>query len=162
MNSALPRLAGTLVATLLAVAMAHAQERNYGDWRYDCPQGQNCRIYQSLAERGAERAFVTMEVVRRNQGGAYASITLPLGIYLPTGIAVRVDQGLTRELPVTVCLPGGCKVLLPLDDELLDAMERGERLRLRFYQASDDPLEVTLSLRGFTAGHAALGPEPRG
>lgn len=158
----LPRLALGLLAALAMVAMAQAQQRDYGDWRYDCPQGQACRIYQSLAEQGAERAFLTMEVVRREQGGTYGSITLPLGIYLPPGVALRVDQGLTRELPVTVCLPGGCKVLLALDDKLLDAMKRGNRLRLRFYQASEDPVEVGLSLRGFTAGHAALGADPQG
>ena len=162
MTALLPRLAAGLLAVLAAVAVAQAQQRDYGDWRHDCPQGQACRIYQALAEQGAERAFLTMEVVRREQGGTYASITLPLGIYLPPGIALKVDQGLGRELPVTVCLPGGCKILLTLDDELLQAMKRGQRLRLRFYQASDDPVEVALSLRGFTAGHAALAPDSRG
>ena len=162
MTPFLPRLAVGLLALLAVAFAAQAQQRSFGDWRYDCPQGQSCRIYQSLAEQAEDRAFLTMEVVRRDQGGAFASITLPLGIYLPPGVGLRVDQGLTRELPVTVCLPGGCRVVFALDDELLAAMKRGNRLRLRFYQGSDDPMEVALSLRGFTAGHEALVSDPRG
>jgi invasion protein IalB len=78
-------------------------------------------------------------------------IQLPLGLFLPAGIQLGVDDGATQNLPVQRCDANGCYAGLPVDASLLAALKVGKALRLTMRDMAQQPLTFYVPLAGFTA-----------
>ncbi len=79
-------------------------------------------------------------------------ITLPLGVFLPTGIQLKVDKGdEAARAPFVQCIKDGCQARVALDGALMDKMKGGKRLRVAFFTPQKKELAFPISLSGFTA-----------
>lgn len=83
-------------------------------------------------------------------------IQLPLGLYLPAGITLQVDQDTAIEMPVQTCDNAGCYAGAPLSGEFSTKLQRGQTLRLGFQNLSRTKLDVTMTLDGFGPALAAI------
>jgi invasion protein IalB len=83
-------------------------------------------------------------------------LTLPLGVYLPTGLLLQIDDGETLKIPVEICLPNGCHTRMALIGELLKKLRAGRMAKLAFHDSQQRRITVPVSLAGFTAAFAAL------
>ena len=82
-------------------------------------------------------------------------IILPLGIWLPPGVVLKVDGG--EEIPVRIerCERRGCQVELLLEPKVLTILKSGREANVLFqiYDENGEPkvVGVPFSLLGFTA-----------
>lgn len=159
--------AGTIVADELADGQA------FRDWSVRCDEstdkaengtgdGQRCYLYQHLTLRqtGDRLLHVAVSHVPASSRTAARSFsmvfTLPLGIYLPAGIQVAVDEEASRTAVVQQCTVTGCRAVLPLDAETVRQMKEGRESMVSFFDGGRRQISVPVSLMGFTAGFEAL------
>ena len=89
---------------------------------------------------------------------AAMTVQTPLGILLPYGLRVKIDNDQVVPLPVQRCIPAGCVSQAPMLDEAVSKMKAGAKAVFGFFL--DKEILVTVSLRGFTKGFNSLKPVP--
>ncbi|MBT3534881.1 MAG: invasion associated locus B family protein [Rhodospirillaceae bacterium] len=149
--------------TSLAPALAiTAREKDYQDWRLRCERKddkspENCFIMQ-IAKSTKEKRDVLRIGVRypEPEKPAMVFLTLPLGVYLPTGLQLQIDDGEKLRIPMEICLPNGCHTRMALVGELLKNLKAGQLAQLVFHDSRQQQITVPVSLAGFTAALAAL------
>lgn len=111
---------------------------------------QDCTISQSvqLARTGQVVARVSVRVPGDTRAAALL-IELPLGLYLPAGVRVQIDEGKPADLPFQTCQAQGCMVLAPIEAEMLAALKAGQQMSLAAQLAGREPLSLSLPLEGF-------------
>ncbi len=152
-----------LALTSLAPAQAiTAREKDYQDWRLRCERKtdndpERCFIMQ-IAKTLKDKRDVLRVGVRYPDPDkpALVFLTLPLGVYLPGGLSLQIDDGETLRIPLEICLKNGCHTRLTLEGTLLKDLKAGQKATLVFFDAQQQQIIVPVSLAGFTAAYAAL------
>ncbi len=155
------------VSLYLLISLAPAQaitarEKDYQDWRLRCEtkdEGgpERCFIMQ-IAKSAKDKRDVLRIGVRYPEPDkpAMVFLTLPLGVYLPGGLLLQIDDGETVKIPVEICLPNGCHTRMALVGDLLKSLKAGRLAKLAFHDSRQQQITVPVSLAGFTAALAAL------
>ncbi|MFO8152263.1 invasion associated locus B family protein [Thioalkalivibrio sp.] len=124
------------------------------DWQVLCedtPAGETCFISQAAADDSGEPVMQIM--VGRIEGDNVMVVYLPLGLDLRPGMLFRIGEDLQREFPFQTCLPNGCRVVAPVDPEMLAAMRAGTTFLIGVRPLESDQVAVIEgSLMGFSAG----------
>jgi len=153
----------TILVVLTAVCrplLAQSEDpvvTQYQDWQLLCAADEgDCVLFQALNNPDKPGVIYAVNIsMVSDKATPVMQLSFPLGIYLARDIGVSV-QALQKDIPMTVCLPSGCKAILPIDDELLRALKLGRSIAVRFYTTSEKPNEIRFSLDDFTAGYEAL------
>jgi invasion protein IalB len=82
-----------------------------------------------------------------------ALVQLPLGLNLPAGAKLQVDDGKTVDLQVQTCENRGCYANLPIAPDLLAAMRSGKQLKVSFQNLAKDPITIPMPLTDFAAAY---------
>ncbi len=156
-----------LIATLLLMAPAQALAQGevkakYGDWdlRCDTPPGaqnQQCFIMQFVT--AADRDNVGLSVIVMKTADKQARILrllAPLGVLLPRGLGLRIDDTDMGTTGFIRCLPNGCLSEVLMDDSLIESLRAGERAMFIIFQTPEEGIGVPISLEGFGEGFDAL------
>jgi invasion protein IalB len=83
-------------------------------------------------------------------------IQLPLGVYLPAGVELQIDQDKAIELPLQMCDAGGCYAGGSLSPDLAARLQGGKTLHLAFQNVAREKIDVAMPLSGFSAAYAAI------
>ncbi len=149
--------------TSLAPAQAiSAREKDYQDWRLRCERKddsapERCFIMQIAKTLKDKRDILRIGVrYPEPEKPAVVFLTLPLGVYLPGGLLLQVDDGEILNIPMEICLGNGCHTRMALEGALLKSLKGGRQATLTFYDSQQQKITVPISLAGFTAAFAAL------
>lgn len=121
-----------------------------------------CEMYQLLREESgqpiAEMSIAALALTGEIIAGA--TITTPLETFLPAGMGFRIGAE-AEEMRVEafrVCTAIGCVVRMGLNAEEIRQMELGSEAYVTIvpFVAVDRPVNILVSLRGFTAAMADL------
>ena len=85
-----------------------------------------------------------------------AVIFVPVGVRLPPGIRIQVDDRPQRVIPFEVCDSETCQARAILEGDLLEEFKAGMTGQVNFQNAAGRPRTVPISLKGFTAALRAL------
>lgn len=140
--------------------------KQFGDWTKQCEiivdaegkETELCQIIQALSnkEDGQPVMKVAIGYVPGKEN-AVLVMTLPLGIYLPPGVQLNIDdKGKAGRIPINTCLPMGCQAGVELDKEFTERMQKGNQLAVTFGDGEGNPVTAPVSLKGFTAGLKSL------
>lgn len=80
-----------------------------------------------------------------------ASAAVPVGVLLPAEMVWQIDAGRPSPKPFFKCDPVKCMSLSVLNRESVDALKRGNKLKLTAKNAQNQDLVVEINLAGFTA-----------
>jgi len=138
---------------------AYIRETN-GDWGMEClyvPEGQEepCQMFQALLDDSGN-TVANVRIFRLPEGvqaAAGALIAVPLETLLTAQLTLGIDEGITKRYPFTVCDRLGCYARIGFTNEDITAFKKGAvaKLGLVPYVAPDQRLQLSLSLKGFTA-----------
>ena len=114
--------------------------------------GELCEMYQQVSEQESQQTILET-VIGYPQGAEQpvALFNLPLGMRLPPGIQLRVDDNEALRFPVQICLRSGCRADIELNPELLAQMRAGSQAILTIADPQGRGVELPLSLMGFSA-----------
>ena len=82
-----------------------------------------------------------------------AMVQLPLGLNLPAGARLQVDEGKTVDLQVQTCENRGCYANLPIAPDMLAALRTGKQLKISFQNLAKDPITIPMPLADFAAAY---------
>ena len=80
----------------------------------------------------------------------------PLGILLPSGLGLKIDQADLGRAGFVRCLPTGCVAEVVMEDKLLDQFKAGQNATFIIFQTPEEGIGIPLALNGFAQGFAAL------
>lgn len=156
-------LLATLLLLIPAQALAQGEVKaKYGDWdlRCDTPPGaenEQCFIMQFVT--AADRDNVGLSVIVMKTADKQARILrllAPLGVLLPRGLGLRIDDADMGTTGFIRCLPNGCLSEVLMDDSLIQALRGGEQAMFIIFQTPEEGIGVPISLDGFGEGFDAL------
>jgi invasion protein IalB len=82
-----------------------------------------------------------------------ALIQLPLGLNLPGGAKLQVDDGIATDMQIQTCEARGCYAGTAIAPDLLAAMKSGKQLKISFQNLNKETLTVPLPLADFAAAY---------
>lgn len=143
----------------------------HGDWKIQCTdepkpggaQGETerqCGMVQLARSEKNAKIGLTTVFVRGKQNGKDVTmmrIMAPIGVYLPTGIALEIDGGAVGRIPFTRCLPQICVAFGEAGGPTLDKFRKGSAANFIIYEAPGISMPIKVSLNGFAAAFTALG-----
>ncbi len=161
---------GAAVAALLGVAAlvpghAGAQgvvKAKHGDWETRCetPPGatkEQCALIQSVAAEDRPNISLVVIVLKTADGKSrLLRVVAPLGVLLPSGLGLKVDQVDIGRAGFVRCLPSGCIAEVTMDDKLVDQLGSGTTATFIIFQTPEEGIGIPLTLAGFKDGFAAL------
>ena len=82
-----------------------------------------------------------------------ALLQLPLGLNLPIGAKLQVDEGKTVDLQIQTCENRGCYASTPIAPDLLAALRSGKQLKVSFQNMAKETIAIPMPLGDFAAGY---------
>ena len=152
--------AGSANAASLPAGVTSLSE-TYGDWVVAC-QTQNgaprCQMTQTQTDQKTQQLYMAMEVRRGDDSAMAATLLMPFGLSLKSGVALQVDdskQGMKAEF--STCLPNGCLAPISIDETIAQTILLGKSLNLSAVTAGENkPFSAKVSLNGFPQAWARL------
>lgn len=82
-----------------------------------------------------------------------ALLQLPLGLNLPVGAKLQVDEGKTFDLQIQTCESRGCYASTPVAADLLAALRSGKQLKVSFQNMANETIAIPMPLSDFAAAY---------
>jgi invasion protein IalB len=145
--------------------VAHAQgavKSVYQDWqiRCDTPPGahnEQCALIQSVTSE--ERANVGLTVIvlkTADNKSRLMRVVAPLGVLLPSGLGLKIDNVDIGRAGFVRCLPNGCIAEVVMNDDLLTKLRNGKTATFIIFQTPEEGIGFPMSLKGFAEGYDKL------
>lgn len=153
---------------LLALAPANrafaqgAVKSVHKDWqiRCDTPPGakaEQCALIQSVTAEDRANVGLTVIVLKTaDQKSRLMRVVAPLGVLLPSGLGLKIDQADIGRAGFVRCLPNGCIAEVIMDDELIKKLRSGKTATFIIFQTPEEGIGFPMSLAGFGEGYDKL------
>lgn len=82
-----------------------------------------------------------------------AMVQLPLGINLPAGAKLQVDDGKPADLQIQTCENRGCYAATPIAPDMLTALRTGKHLKISFQNLGKETISIPMPLTDFAAAY---------
>ena len=80
----------------------------------------------------------------------------PLGVLLPAGLGLKIDQTDMGRAGFVRCVPTGCVAEVVMEDKLIDLMTNGQTAIFSVFNTPEEGIGLPLTLPGFKEGFAKL------
>ena len=133
-----------------------------GDWQVRCEQpagggAERCALMQSVVAETPKGVGLSVIVLNSTTPGTrMLRVLVPLGVLLPGGLGLRIDDADVGVTGFARCLPNGCVAEVALDDTLLGKLKKGNKAVFVVFQTPDLAIGIPVSLAGFSKGFEAL------
>lgn len=78
-----------------------------------------------------------------------ALIQLPLGLNLPVGAKLQVDEGRAVDVAIQTCEARGCYINAPIAADLLSQLRLGKQLKVSFQNLGKETISIPMPLADF-------------
>ena len=113
-----------------------------------------CAIEESAVLTKTGQLIVLVNIrVTSDTRQPVALVQLPLGLNLPAGAKLQVDDGKAVDLQIQTCEQRGCYANLPVSADLLAAMRSGKQLKVSFQNLAKEAISIPLPLADFPAAY---------
>jgi invasion protein IalB len=82
-----------------------------------------------------------------------ALVQLPLGLHLPGGAKLQVDDGKATDLQIQTCENRGCYAGSAIAPDLLAALRSGKQLKVSFQNLGKENITIPIPLTDFAAAY---------
>jgi invasion protein IalB len=148
---------------LVAPANAHGAVRSvHGDWQIRCDtppgaQSEQCALIQSVVAEDRSNAGLTVIVLKTaDQKSKLMRVVAPLGVLLPSGLGLKLDNVDVGRAGFVRCLPNGCVAEVVMDDKLLGQIRSAKTATFIIFETPEEGIGFPLSLNGLAEGYDKL------
>lgn len=154
-----------LVAICLTAGPAAAQgivKSTHGDWQMSCdvPPGasfEQCALIQNVTAEDQPNVGLSVIVLKTaDRQARLLRVLAPLGVLLPNGLGLFIDETDMGRVAFVRCLPNGCVAEVLMDDALIEALSAGQTALFVVFKTPEEGIGIPVSLDGFREGFAAL------
>ena len=158
---------GSILGLLLGLSVGQAQAQGvvkaqYGDWQMSCdtPPGasfEQCALIQNVTAEDQPNVGLSVIVLKTaDKQVRLLRVLAPLGVLLPNGLGLNIDDANIGRVPFVRCLPNGCVAEVVMDDKLLDDLGAGTTATFAVFETPEQGIGIPLTLKGFKEGFGKL------
>jgi invasion protein IalB len=163
-----PLLAAAIFAFLamagsIAPASAQGTVRSvHSDWQVRCDtpagsQGEQCALIQSVTAEDRANVGITVIILKTaDHKSRLLRVVAPMGVLLPSGLGLKIDNADVGRAGFVRCLPNGCVAEVVMDDTLVKQMRAGQTATFIIFQTPEEGIGFPMSLKGFGDGFDKL------
>lgn len=178
-KTALSLVMSGLLAIVALACPAAAQgtlKQKYGDWQHRCdrpsPTGpEQCILIQNVLDQSdlnlavvilrVEDTAATADARRRDPSAPSVRrpvlrVIAPLGILLPRGLGLKIDDKEIGSTGFVRCLDSGCVAEVDMDSALLEGFKKGKVALFAVFLTPEEGRGLPVTLPGFEQGFAQL------
>jgi invasion protein IalB len=151
-----------LLGTVSAASAQGAVKSVHGDWqiRCDTPAGaqkEQCALIQSVVAEDRSNAGLTVIILKTaDQKSKLMRVVAPLGVLLPSGLGLKLDDKDVGRAGFVRCLPNGCVAEVVMDDNLLNQLKTAKTATFIIFETPEEGIGFPLSLKGLPEGYDKL------
>jgi invasion protein IalB len=152
-----------LVPVLAGEAHGQGAVRSvHQEWQIRCDtppgsHGEQCALIQSVTAEDRANVGLTVIVLKTSdQKSRLMRVVAPLGVLLPSGLGLKIDNADIGRAGFVRCLPNGCVAEVVMDDKLVGQLKSGQQATFVIFQTPEEGIGIPLSLAGFSAGYDKL------
>ena len=134
----------------------------HGDWvtRCETPPGaarEQCAVVLSVVDQDRPNLILVVIVLNTaDRKARLMRVIAPLGVLLPPGVSLRIDNTEAGRLSFLQCLPNGCIAQLAMDESLVNKLKNGKTATLGIFQTPEEGVGVQAPLTGFKEAYEQL------
>jgi invasion protein IalB len=141
-----------------ALAQLGTVKATHGAWQVNCakPPGkkaEKCALVQSVTAEDRPNVGLTVMFLKTVDGNKQLlRIVAPLGVLLPAGLGLKIDDTDIGQAPFIKCGKIGCVSEVVVKDDLIAKLKSGKQAIFVIFQTPESGIGIPISLEGFTAG----------
>src|SRR5499426_3388532 len=118
-----------LAGTAQQAAAQGAVKSVHNDWQVRCDtppgaQGEQCALIQSVTAEDRANIGLTVIVLKTADNKArLMRVVAPMGVLLPSGLGLKIDNEDVGRAGFVRCLPNGCVAEVVMDEKLLGQLK---------------------------------------
>lgn len=118
-------------------------------WSVECSQDL-CQVYADIRLKNG--ALFNSVLFRKLGANVYAGVLkLPLGLHIPSGIQIGIDDDALFDAKLITCKADGCEAAFTATPAIVNFLKRGKTMSIVVTKSSDrKKLALNYSLIGFT------------
>ncbi|MET0483790.1 MAG: invasion associated locus B family protein [Aestuariivirgaceae bacterium] len=118
-----------------------------------------CGLVQSVRDEKRKNIGLTLVLLEGMQQGKKVTmmrVMAPIGVFLPTGVALEIDGAAVGRVPFTRCLPQVCVAFAEATPPTLEKLKKGGKANFIIYEAPGVGIRLPITLNGFSKGLGEL------
>jgi invasion protein IalB len=134
----------------------------HGEWQLVCkppPPGAKsevCALVQSVTAEDRGNVGLTVYVQKFSNGSRVLRVFAPLGVLLPPGLGLKIDNQDVGNAPFLRCHTFACYAQVVIDDALIAKLKAGKQAVFIIFQTEEAGIGIPISLNGFEKAIAVL------
>ena len=159
-HSFMAALLGSFFASMPASAQNASSSASA--WSVNCGSKEankksRCQMSQRLIVKKTGQRILNI-LVRPVDGSDRLTLifSMPHGLHLPSGAVIAVDEAPSKKLEIQASDSSGVYAAVPLSNEMIAAMKSGAVLKVGLTNSNRKPINLNVSLTGFTKSIAEL------
>jgi invasion protein IalB len=158
-----------IVVSIACVAPSAAQtpeggtvKAQHGDWQVVCkpppPGAKNevCALVQSVTAEDRNNIGLTVYFQKFSDGKRVLRVFAPLGVLLPPGLGLKIDDKDVGHAPFVRCHNFACYAQVVVEPPLIEQLKTGKTAVFIIFQTEEAGIGIPISLAGFGQALAAL------
>ncbi len=168
--------AALLVASATGVSAQGTLKSKFGDWQHRCDRpaangAEQCILIQNVLDQSdlnlavvvlrVEDSVATAEARKKDPAAPVVRrpvlrVITPLGILLPRGLGLKIDEREIGSTGFVRCLESGCVAEVDMDNALIEAFRKGKIALFAVFLTPEEGRGLPVTLSGFEQGFALL------
>lgn len=134
----------------------------YGEWSIICDrpegaEGEQCSLFQNVVADDRQEMGLSVVILKTaDKSAQILRVLAPLGVLLPNGLGLTIDDEDMGRIQFSRCIPEGCSAETLLDEVILDKLKSGRQAIFAVFATPEEGIGVPVSLEGFSQGYNAL------
>jgi invasion protein IalB len=156
-----------LLGTMPARGQVQAPEggtvkSQHGDWQVVCkpppPGAKNeiCALVQSVTAEDRNNIGLTVYFQKFSDGRRVLRVFAPLGVLLPPGLGLKIDDKDVGHAPFVRCHSFACYAQVVAEPPLIEQLKSGKTAVFIIFQSEEAGIGIPISLAGFSQALASL------
>jgi len=155
---AVAQMAAILVTASPAFAVDAPEgtvKSQHGDWQVVCkdpPAGSKnpvCALVQSVTAEDKNNIGLTVYFQKFSNGTRVLRVFAPLGVLLPPGLGLKIDDKDVGHAPFLRCHSFACYAQVVVEDPLVEQLKTGKTAIFIIFQTEEAGIGIPISLKGF-------------
>ncbi|MGI9400863.1 MAG: invasion associated locus B family protein [Rhizobiaceae bacterium] len=137
-------------------------EGEFGFWKIICetPPGassEQCAIIQNVRHDSIEDMGLAIMMLRpADRQGDILRVLAPLGVLLPRGLGLEIDDAIIGTAWFVKCFADGCYAEVEIDEKLLEALKTGKTAIFKIFSTPEEGVGFPIELEGFAQAYSKL------
>lgn len=134
----------------------------HGDWQVVCkdpPPGAKagvCALVQSVTAEDRNNIGLTVYFQKFSNGTRVLRVFAPLGVLLPPGLGLKIDDKDVGHAPFLRCHNFACYAQVVVEDPLIEQLKTGKTAIFIIFQTEEAGIGIPISLTGFSEALGSL------